>query len=129
MAYKRLSELLSTLGLGKGFTRFIHDFKRGIREGKITATYTGETFKHTHNYRYHGEEQTRERNYRDMIYDDGPEFTEWLKHWQKGGHRRNVVTPEMLAERPEEFKRLAEKTRQTLMKRHQQGQKLAKKRK
>lgn len=70
---------------------------------------------------------THKHKHKDLIYVVAPAFDKWyaeLRTNLQSEQRKGVVTPEMLADQPEQFKPMVEKTRNLLQSQYRHGKKI-----
>ncbi|GAA5437106.1 hypothetical protein ACMT4L_08920 [Deinococcus sp. A31D244] len=79
MAYKKLSEQVMELSNPQRSDSFVKMFQEAVRQGQFNGAYLPERFTMPKQFSRRGSTETYNRDTREMLFDETPEFTEWFE--------------------------------------------------
>ena len=79
MAYKKLSEQVMELSNPQRSDTFVKMFQEAVRQGQFNGAYLPERFTMPKQFNRRGSTETYQRDTREMLFDETPEFTEWFE--------------------------------------------------
>ncbi|GGB71018.1 hypothetical protein [Deinococcus soli (ex Cha et al. 2016)] len=131
MAYVKLSEQVQKLSNPQRSDAFIKLFQEAVRSGKIDGAYLPERFTMPKQFTRRGSDETYQRDTREMIFDQTPEFDEWFDETNRelaAARRGGTIKPSLEAVESGlvDFQTMVEETRRKLQANFEKGQALGK---
>ena len=131
MAYVKLSEQVQKLSNPQRSDAFIKLFQEAVRSGKIDGAYLPERFTMPKQFTRRGSDETYQRDTREMIFDQTPEFDEWFDETNRelaAARRGGTIKPSLEAVESGlvDFQTMVEETRRKMQASFEKGQALGK---